>query len=100
VYTTSEPMKAGGRQGPGSAVTGDAVMVEQGPPPIWGAEGQLGGRQGPLVQGETRRGLQALWPLPEKFRREGSCVCLWPIHVDVWQRPSQYCNYPPIKMNK
>ena len=66
-------------------------MVEQGPPLIWGAEGQLGGREGPLAQGETWRGRQALWPLPEEFRRDGSRVCLWPIHVDVWQRPSQNC---------
>ena len=21
---------------------------------------------------------------------------LWPIHVDVWQKPSQYYDYPPI----
>ena len=33
------------------------------------------------------------------FRREGTYVCLWPIHVDIWQKQSQYCNYPPIKMN-
>ena len=30
----------------------------------------------------------------------GSHVCLWPIHVDVWQSPSQYCNYPLIKINE
>ena len=24
----------------------------------------------------------------------------WLIHVDIWQKPSQYCNYPPIKINK
>ena len=29
------------------------------------------------------------------FRIEGTHVYLWPIHADVWQRPSQYCNYPP-----
>ena len=23
------------------------------------------------------------------FRREGTCVCLWPVPVNVWQRPSQ-----------
>ena len=23
----------------------------------------------------------------------------WLIHVDVWQKASQYCNYPPIKIN-
>ena len=29
----------------------------------------------------------------------GTSVYPCPIHVDVWQKPSQYCNYPPIKMN-
>ena len=24
------------------------------------------------------------------LRREGTRICLWPIHVDVWQKPSQY----------
>ena len=33
------------------------------------------------------------------FRMEGTHVYLWPIHIDVWQKPSQYCNYPPIKIN-
>ena len=26
----------------------------------------------------------------EGFRREGTRVYLWPIHTDVWQKPSQY----------
>ena len=34
------------------------------------------------------------------FRIEGTHVCLWPIHIDVWQKLSQYCNYPPIKKKK
>ena len=25
------------------------------------------------------------------FRREGTCVYLWLIHVEVWQKPTQYC---------
>ena len=25
-----------------------------------------------------------------RFRREGTCVHLWLIHVDVWQKPTQY----------
>ena len=25
------------------------------------------------------------------FKKEGTRVCLWPIHTDVWQKPSQYC---------
>ena len=24
----------------------------------------------------------------------------WLIHVSVWQKPPQYCNQPPIKINK
>jgi len=30
------------------------------------------------------------------FRMRGTHVYLWLIHADVWQKPSQYCNYPPI----
>ena len=26
-----------------------------------------------------------------KFKREGIYVYLWLIHVDVWQKPTQYC---------
>ena len=26
----------------------------------------------------------------------GTHTYLWLIHVDIWQKPSQYCNYPPI----
>ena len=33
------------------------------------------------------------------FRREGTHVCLWSIHTDVQQKPSQYSNYPTIKIN-
>ena len=32
-----------------------------------------------------------------RFKREGIYAYLWLIHVDVWQKPAQYCNYPPIK---
>ena len=31
---------------------------------------------------------------------ERTHVFLWPIHVDGWPKPSQCCNYPPIKINK
>ena len=27
----------------------------------------------------------------ERFKREGTYVHLWLIHVDVWQKPTQYC---------
>ena len=32
------------------------------------------------------------------FRIGGTNAFLWPIHVDVWQKPSQYCNYSPFKI--
>ena len=30
----------------------------------------------------------------------GDNVYLWQIHIDAWQKPSQYYNYPPTKINK
>ena len=27
----------------------------------------------------------------EGFKRERTCVYLRPVHIDVWQKPSQYC---------
>ena len=34
------------------------------------------------------------------FRREEAYGYLWKIHVDVWQKPAQYCKVinPPIKI--
>ena len=32
-----------------------------------------------------------------RFKRLGIYAYLWLIHVDVWQKPAQYRNYPPIK---
>ena len=26
-----------------------------------------------------------------RFKKEGTYVYLWVIHVDVWQKPTQYC---------
>ena len=26
-----------------------------------------------------------------QFKKEGTYVYLWLIHVDVWQKPAQYC---------
>ena len=31
------------------------------------------------------------WEVGGRFKREGTYACLWPIHGDVWQKPSQYC---------
>ena len=37
-----------------------------------------------------------------RFKREGTYVYLWLIHVDVWQKPTQYCKaiIIQLKMNK
>ena len=32
-----------------------------------------------------------------RLKREGTYVHLWLIHVDIWQKSTQYCNYPSIK---
>ena len=37
------------------------------------------------------------WEVGRRFKRERTYVYLWLIHVDVWQKPTQYCNYPSIK---
>ena len=31
------------------------------------------------------------WEVGRMLKREETYVYLWPIHVDVWQKPTQYC---------
>ena len=31
------------------------------------------------------------WEVGRRIKREGTYVYLWLIHVDIWQRPTQYC---------
>ena len=31
------------------------------------------------------------WVVGVRFKREGTCVYLWLIHIVVWQKPAQYC---------
>jgi len=31
------------------------------------------------------------WEVGGRIRREGTYVYPWLIHVDVWQKPTQYC---------
>ena len=31
------------------------------------------------------------WDVGGRFKREGTYVYLWLIHVDIWQNPNQYC---------
>ena len=33
------------------------------------------------------------------FRIGGTHVYQWPIHVDVWQKPSQYCKVIILQLN-
>ena len=33
-----------------------------------------------------------------RFKREGTYVCLWLIHVDVWQKPTQFCKAIILKL--
>ena len=32
------------------------------------------------------------WEVGRRFKREGTYIYLWLIHVDVWQKPIQHCN--------
>jgi len=36
----------------------------------------------------------------EGFRREGTYVYLWLIHVDVWQRPKKYYKVITLQLKK
>ena len=38
----------------------------------------------------TQRGGMG-WETGGRFKREATYVYLWLIHVDVWQKPAQYC---------
>ena len=42
------------------------------------------------------------WDMGERFKREGTYMYLWLIHVDVWQKPTQYCKATilQLKINK
>ena len=31
------------------------------------------------------------WELGERSKREGTYAHLWLIHVNLWQKPTQYC---------
>ena len=31
------------------------------------------------------------WEVGGRFQREGTYIYLWLIHVDGWQKPTQYC---------
>ena len=35
-----------------------------------------------------------------RFKRKGAYVYVWMIHVDVWQKPSHYCNVIILQLKK
>ena len=35
-----------------------------------------------------------------RFKREGTYVYLWLIHVDVWQKPTQFCKAIILQLKK
>ena len=49
------------------------------------------------------------WEVGGRFRKEGTCVYLWLIYVEVWKKPTQYCkaitssektNYSDLQLKK
>ena len=40
------------------------------------------------------------WKEGGRFKKEGTYVYLWLIHVDVWQKPTQYCKVIILQLKK
>jgi len=38
------------------------------------------------------------WQVGGKFKREKTYEYLWLIHVDIWQKPTQYCKTIFLKL--
>ena len=57
--------------------------------------------QGAQIQGSvtTYRGGMG-WELGRRFKREGTYVYIWPIHVDVWQKPTQCCESVILQLKR
>ena len=41
-----------------------------------------------------------MWEVKGRFTSEGTYVRLWLIHVDVWQKASQYCKAIILELKK
>ena len=39
------------------------------------------------------------WEVGGRVKKKGTYVYLWLIHVDIWQKPTQYFNHLSIKNN-
>jgi len=48
------------------------------------------GNSNPALSDKLERG-GLVWEVGGRFKREGTCACLWLIQVDVWQKLTQYC---------
>ena len=44
-----------------------------------------------MTQGAQTGAMRPLKGAGGRFKTEGTCIDLWPIHVDIWQKPTQYC---------
>ena len=44
-----------------------------------------------MTQSTQTRALKQPRGVRRRFKKEGTYVYLWLIHVDVWQKPTQYC---------
>ena len=53
------------------------------------ASGNLLYEAGSSIWCSVSRGIW--WEVGERFKREGTYVHLWVIHVNVWQKATQYC---------
>ena len=42
------------------------------------------------------------WEVGGRFKKKGTCIYLWLIHVDEWQKPTQCCKaiILQLKVNK
>ena len=42
------------------------------------------------------------WAVGGRFKRERTYIYLWLIHVDMWQKPTQYCKaiVPQLNISK
>ena len=40
------------------------------------------------------------WEVGGRFKKEGTHIHLWLIHVDVWQKSNQYCKAIILQLNK
>ena len=40
------------------------------------------------------------WEVGGRFKREGTHIYLWLIHVDIWHKPTRYCKAIILQLKK